>query len=189
MKYYKDTNNQIYAFEDNVMQDIINNVAKKHNTEFTQITKIQFKSFKLFGVFDKTEEEIRQKEEKNKINQAKLNKISEINKIAQEKIVSGFISNALGSNHLYQSEPTDQINLLGIVQTAQLTNENQLFKCSEDNGQTWEYKEHTPEQITQVLKDGKDIKTAILEKANQLKQQVKQATTIDEVNSITLEGE
>ncbi len=120
---------------------------------------------------------------------AKQEKISEINKIAQEKIVSGFISSALGSKHLYQSEPTDQINLLGVVQTAQLTNENQLFKCSHDNGQTWEYKEHTPEQITQVLKDGKDIKIAILEKANQLKQQVKQATTIDEVNSISWKGE
>jgi len=116
---------------------------------------------------------------------AKLEKISEINKIAQEKIVSGFISNALGFEHLYQSEPTDQINLLGVVQTAQLTNESQLFKCSPDNGQTWEYKEHTPEQITQVLKDGKDIKIAILEKANQLKQQVKQAATIEEINTIT----
>jgi len=128
-------------------------------------------------------------QEQELFKKAKQEKISEINKIAQKKIVSGFISNALGSNHLYQSEPTDQINLLGVVQTAQLTNENQLFKCSPDNGQTWEYKEHTPEQITQVLKDGEDTKTAILEKANQLKQQVKQATTIDEVNSITLEGE
>ncbi len=119
----------------------------------------------------------------------KQEKIHEINKIAQEKIVSGFISNALGSSHLYQSEPTDQLNLLSVVQTAQLTNENQPFKCSPDNGKTWEYKEHTPEQLAQVLKDGKNIKIAILEKANQLKQQVKNATSIKEVKLITWEGE
>ncbi|AZV46846.1 hypothetical protein C3L23_06040 [Nautilia sp. PV-1] len=118
-------------------------------------------------------------------NKTKDEKIKEINNIAQEKIVSGFISSALGSEHLYQSEPTDQINLLGVVQDANLTGDNQFFKCSPDNGQTWEYKEHTPEQITQVLKDGKTIKSAILEKANELKLQVNNATTIDEINAVT----
>jgi len=121
------------------------------------------------------------------LNQVKEQKINEINKVAEKKIVSGFTSSALGSPHLYQSEPIDQLNLLGVVQTAQLTNENQLFKCSPDNGKTWEYKEHTPEQLVQVLKNGKETKISILLKANELKEKVKHATSAEEIQQITWE--
>jgi len=134
-----------------------------------------------------SKEEIENKVKEIKLNQVKEQKINEINRIAEKKIVSGFTSSALGTPHLYQSEPIDQLNLLGVVQTAQLTNENQLFKCSPDNGKTWEYKEHTPEQLVQVLKTGKETKISILLKANELKEKVKHATSVEEIQQITWE--
>jgi len=43
MKYYKDTNNKPFAFEDNATDEVIANVAIKHNTELTAITLDEFK--------------------------------------------------------------------------------------------------------------------------------------------------
>ena len=118
------------------------------------------------------------------LDRLKKQKIKELNDRAEKEIISGFTSNALGSEHLYQSEPTDQLNLIGIVQTAQLTNSNQLFKCSADNGKTWDYVEHTPEQLTKVLEDGKQRKQDILIKCAELKAKVLQAQTEDEVKAV-----
>jgi len=91
MKYYKDINNQIYAFEDNVTQDIINDVAKKHNTKLTEITETQYKSFKLFGTFDKTEEEIEAKESEIKLKQIKITKKSELTTAFRAQLSQGYV--------------------------------------------------------------------------------------------------
>ena len=45
----------------------------------------------------------------------KANKIIEFSELAREDIVNGFDSSALGSPHLYASEPEDQLNLIGSV--------------------------------------------------------------------------
>ena len=42
MKYYKDTSNKLYAFEDNVTQDTISKVEATHNTTLTSITRTEY---------------------------------------------------------------------------------------------------------------------------------------------------
>ncbi len=44
MKYYKSTENKPFAFEDNATDEVIANVAIKHNTELTAITEEEFKA-------------------------------------------------------------------------------------------------------------------------------------------------
>jgi len=44
MQYYKDTNNKPFEFEDNATDEVIANVAIKHNTELTAITEAEFKA-------------------------------------------------------------------------------------------------------------------------------------------------
>lgn len=44
MRYYKDTNNKPFVFEDNVTADIIKRVEKTHNTTLTEITKTDYEA-------------------------------------------------------------------------------------------------------------------------------------------------
>ena len=44
MKYYKDTNNKPYVFEDNVTAEIIAKVEATHNTTLTKITKADYEA-------------------------------------------------------------------------------------------------------------------------------------------------
>ena len=117
------------------------------------------------------------------LEEIKTSKISEINGKCKQEIVSGFASSALGSEYIYQSEPVDQINLMGVV----LVGQDSLFKCGvkDDKGNIiWSYKQHTIAQLQQVLQDGKVHKQGLLQKANTLKTQVANATTVKDVEAI-----
>ena len=117
------------------------------------------------------------------LEEIKTSKISEINGKCKQEIVSGFASSALGSEYIYQSEPVDQINLMGAV----IAGEDSVFKCGKTNSDgivTWDYIKHTIDQLKQVLADGKIHKLALLEKANKLKIEVKEATTVKDVEAI-----
>jgi len=110
-------------------------------------------------------------------------KINEINAACAKEIINGFRSDALGNTRVYQSEQLDQLNLIGVVTAGQ----DDYFKCGvEDaNGSvTWNYESHTIEQLRQVLADGKTHKQSLLQKANMLKQQIKETATIEEVEKI-----
>jgi hypothetical protein len=85
MIYYKDTDNKIYAFEDNVKQETIELVEQKHNTTLTPISETEYKSFKLFGIFDKTEEEIEAKENELAFTNAKETLLNDIQSLADTK--------------------------------------------------------------------------------------------------------
>jgi len=159
MNYFKNNKNEIFAFDDE-------QVKQGYGKDLIPIT----------------EEELAELL-KPTLEQAKKQKINEINNKCKQEIVSGFTSSALGSEHIYQSEPVDQINLMGAV----LAGQDSLFKCGvkDDGGNiTWSYKQHTIAQLKQVLADGKAYKFALLEKANKLKEQVKNAKTVDEINKI-----
>ncbi len=163
MIYYIDTNNKLFVFEDNVTDEIIQRVEKIHNTKLTRITEQEY--LQLIAPT---------------LDQIKQAKISEINSKAKQEIISGFISNALGTTHLYQSKEVDQLNLIGLVSAGQ----DDYFKCSADGGSTWKYKLHTIDQLKQVLADGKKKKLEILIKAGSLKEKVINATTKEEVEAI-----
>ena len=113
----------------------------------------------------------------------KTSKTNEINSACSKAITSGFTSSALGTPHTYQSEQTDQLNLIGVVTAGT----DDYFKCgvTDANGNiTWNYELHTIVQLQQVLADGKAHKQALLQKANTLKVQVASATTVAKVKAI-----
>lgn len=117
------------------------------------------------------------------LTELKEQKINMVNTNCKKEIVSGFTSSALGTEHVYQSEEVDQLNLIGAV----MANVDDYFKCGvkDANGDvTWTYELHTVAQLQQVLQDGKSIKLALLQKAGTLKEQVRAATTKADVDAI-----
>ena len=122
------------------------------------------------------------------LDELKLSKISEINNACSKQIISGFTSTALDTatptTYHYQSEQTDQLNLIGLVSGGV----DDVLKCSKDDGNgnptTWNYELHTIAQLTQVLNDGKAYKISLLTKAANLKAQVEAAATQDELDAI-----
>jgi len=107
----------------------------------------------------------------------------DINSACAKAITSGFTSSALGTQHTYQSEQIDQLNLIGVVTAGQ----DDYFKCGvedADGNVTWNYEKHTIAQLQQVLQDGKVHKQGLLQKANTLKTQVANATTVKDVEAI-----
>ena len=113
----------------------------------------------------------------------KNKKVNEINTACAKEITSNFNSDALGDTHIYQSEQTDQLNLIGVV----IAGQDDYFKCGvedADGNVTWNYEKHTIAQLQQVLQDGKVHKQGLLQKANILKTQVANATTVEDVEAI-----
>ena len=101
-------------------------------------------------------------------------KTNEINIACKNEIESGFVSNALGTEHTYQSEQIDQLNLIGLVASGN----DDYFKAD------GEYKLHTAEQLKQVLNDGKAYKQTLLQKVNTLKSQVVASIIAEEIEVI-----
>lgn len=164
MKYFKDKNSKVFAFEDDAKQEVIDTMIKKFN--LISISENEFNELIAPS-----------------IDVIKSTKTNEINTKCSNEITAGFKSNALGSEHIYQSEQIDQLNLIGVVTAGQ----DDYFKCGvadADGNIVWNYEMHTITQLQNVLKDGKAIAQALLQKANTLKVQVANAQTIDEVNAI-----
>ena len=158
MKYYKDTDNNPFAFEDNVTADIIAKVEATHKTTLTKITIAQYKAL-IAPTFAELQD----------------TKTNEINTACATQITSGFTSKALGTIRTYQSQELDQLNLIGVVTGGT----DDYFKCAKTvKGKLiWTYEMHTIAQLKQVLNDGKVHKQTLLQKAGTLKDKVALAKT------------
>lgn len=110
----------------------------------------------------------------------KASRTAEVNRICQEKIVSGFTSSALGSAHYYDSEETDQLNLIGSVASGISV----LYKCRNIGTDVTAYVTHTNTQIKQVLRDGAERKTFLLQNAMSLKNSISSAADITALNAV-----
>ncbi|EMO78545.1 hypothetical protein LEP1GSC126_0041 [Leptospira kirschneri str. 200801774] len=110
--------------------------------------------------------------------------ISRVNSLASWWICDGFSSHALGERHYYNSDRDDQLNLLGLAALGT----GELLKCALDPVTKKEYVLHTPEQLKKVLTDGADRKKFLLRKAAELKSQILNATTIEELNAIDIDS-
>jgi len=159
MNYFKDNNNKIFAFDDK-------QVKQGYGKDLTAITQAEFDAMMQPTLVE-----------------VQASKISEINTLCDKAITGGFTSSALGAVHTYQSEQIDQLNLIGVV----IAGADSMFKCGVVNADktiTWNYVMHTIAQLKQVLVDGKEHKLALLQKANTLKVQVAEATTVEEIEVI-----
>lgn len=114
-------------------------------------------------------------------------RIAALSADCEAAIVSGFISNALGAPHRYQSDRDDQVNLVG----AATAGVDMPFKCSDEDG-VWAYRLHSSAQLQQVLADGARVKLGYLQRFATLRAQVEavvaDATREDAEQRIAIEG-
>ncbi|MDI7224669.1 hypothetical protein [Leptospira santarosai] len=104
-----------------------------------------------------------------------------VNSICEKKITAGFSSDALGAPYFYVSDRDDQLNLVDLVSL----NASVLYKCTDKNG-IKEYRNHTVDQIKQVLNDGVIRKTFLLQKCASLKAAIQAANAIKDLDKIDI---
>ncbi|EKT88344.1 hypothetical protein [Leptospira santarosai] len=112
--------------------------------------------------------------------QKKDSLIKLVDSICESKITAGFASTALGTPYFYSSDRDDQLNLVGLASL----NASVLYKCTDDDG-IKEYRNHTADQIKQVLNDGAVRKTLLLKNCASLKamiQAVGADSKLDEID-------
>ncbi|MBL1321499.1 MAG: hypothetical protein COA63_010640 [Methylophaga sp.] len=107
-------------------------------------------------------------------------KIDEINILTAAVITGGFISDALGSDHSYQSQQEDQLNLSGL----HASGGTWPFKCSNDAGATWSYINHSNTQFQTAVNHGITHKLGALQTGEILKAQVYAAANQAEIDAI-----
>lgn len=109
----------------------------------------------------------------------KLAKIAALSNDCKSTIESGFTSSALGAPHFYNSEPENQLNLIGAV----LLNQSIAYTCTDENGVKQPI-QHSAEQIKQVLSDGAAVKETAIARYHELVEQVNAASTIEDVEQV-----
>ena len=111
----------------------------------------------------------------------KTAKIEELSAACAVEIINGFESDALGTTHWYDSQPEDQMNLVGSVAAG----DTMQYACRETQGGAKVYKSHTHAQLQGVLQDGRDIKLAKLQAFNTKRATVLACTTEACVDAVT----
>jgi len=78
MRYFKDNNNNIFAYNDNVKQEII-------KPGLIEITTDEYESFKTFGVFDKTPKDVEAEMQERKEAKELKKAYSSLEKLCDDK--------------------------------------------------------------------------------------------------------
>ena len=119
---------------------------------------------------------------------AKKDKCEALRKACRRAIIAGFTSDALGSEHTYPSDETDQANLSSSVLASMLPgNPNDWvtpFLCADAAG-NWDYRNHTAAQMRKVGVDGKAAILAKLTAKAELFKTVMQAQSIEAVEAVS----
>lgn len=119
------------------------------------------------------------------LDEMKKLKVSELSQICHEAIVSGFTSSALGTPHVYDSTPEDQLNLEGLSRYAERKNTSVPYRCCPEGSEAKTYIVHTPAQLDQVVTDGIAFKSYLLHLLETRRQEIDACTTIAEVEAIS----
>lgn len=114
------------------------------------------------------------------LDRARAERTIAINTDCRAAIIGGFTSSALGTPHVYDSEETDQINIVG----AALAGVDQPYKCLDPSTDVKSFHLHTAAQLQQLLADGAARKYRCIAQANLLKAQVQAAQTYEELQTI-----
>lgn len=111
---------------------------------------------------------------------AKLQKIGKLKQDCTNAIQAGFVSNALGENHTYDSTlPQDQTNLLG----AKMAGVDMGFTCTDSTGYKSQ-KFHTVAQLAQVYQAGMVHLQTQKARFYARKLAVEQAQTIEAIDAV-----
>lgn len=163
MKYYKDKNNEIYAYDDD-FEEIDTNLIPISEDEAEKLMQPVFT-----------------------LAQLKEQKLNWASKKCDKKIESGFYSKALGEKYFYYSTTEEQQNLTGLC-TLGIDNYFKCAKVLEDKSlDTRTMQKHTVTQLKQVLADGvTHISNCVIVK-DVYKALIKASTTKEELEAINLE--
>lgn len=151
------------------------------------ISENEYSSLQWFGPGDApTEQQIIDAMSAAALATARATKRDELIAACVAAITSGFTSDALGANHFYPCQATDQTNLAAVVIESMLTGEQteKLFPFWCYDGSTWERREHTHTQIRAV---GLAAVPHVRDKQDHLRDlrlQVLAATTVEQINGI-----
>ncbi|HDR9259632.1 TPA: hypothetical protein QDB21_005654 [Burkholderia vietnamiensis] len=121
---------------------------------------------------------------------AKESAISALNAACQAAILAGFTSSALGVATFYPTTDTDQRNLQSSALAAAWNVGTAGWQvplwC--EQGAAWAYVDHTAQQVQQVNSDWVAFRTSVQQKYAAAMSQVNAATTIEGVQSVTLQA-
>ncbi|WP_131158283.1 hypothetical protein [Helicobacter pylori] len=107
-----------------------------------------------------TEKQVLEKLKEIMLKQKKKELEEEINAICKEKIIKGFISEVLGSPHVYDLTLEDQANLHALI----IAGIDSVFRCAEvSNGVIGNktYKNHTKAQLLKLSLEALKFKSAV----------------------------
>lgn len=107
--------------------------------------------------------------------------VAAINLACTLAITDGFESAALGESHRYSSDLEDQLNLNGML----LQGGEMLYPCYDAQG-VKVFLAHTGDQLRQVAEDFAQYKLQLMQRANELKQQLDAALIA--LDLVALEG-
>lgn len=105
----------------------------------------------------------------------------------QLAIVGGFKSDALGEEHFYGSDTTDQQNLSANVMSSLMPDVTEVWytpQLCQDKDGVWDYRIHSAQQIQQVGKDGKQAIMSYLVKKAQLFSAIESAVLMVQLDEI-----
>ncbi len=109
-----------------------------------------------------------------------------INQICNEKILSGFDCDALGSLHHYDTKLEDQIN----IQALASANLGSFFRCAEvledKSYSNKTYKEHTAKQIKSVFNSGLKFKSDLLAFYGKQKERLEKIHSLEEIEAFKI---
>lgn len=103
-----------------------------------------------------------------------------VNSTCESVLTSGFVSDVLGSSHRYDSEQTDQLNLIGFasMQTGG------YYKCEDVATGSKTFRHHTAAQAGALLLDAGNVKMRVLQEATRLKEAAASASTVEAFTAI-----
>lgn len=150
---------------------------------------IEAESFPPVGFYLTAAGELIPKTEKQKVESGEIKladlieaKCAEVSLLCRSKIVGGIRSSALGEEHIYPSDETDQQNLICKV----TANRDSVFKCTRVSNGEKDYYPHTPAQFRQALEDGDTFITNTLKNSTLLQKTLRAKTTYEGVQNFDI---
>lgn len=144
------------------------------------------------GVLRPTAEELLDALNAEAMDIAQASAIASLNAACAADIVAGYESDALGSLHIYPSDETDQLNMMGSVMAALIPGRAEgwttPFWCADAVG-VWGYRAHTAPQIITAGQAGKAHVIECQAKLDVLTRQVLAAATLEDIATISWTGE
>ena len=113
------------------------------------------------------------------VQQQTLRTRQDIDQRCEEAITSGFTSSAIGTRADYSSQLDDQLNLNAAI----LLGIDMHYPCRDAQGEKV-FRLHTAQQLRQVGEDFNQFKMKLLVYANELKQQLDQALTDNDLKAV-----